>query len=424
MGLTSSKPTQSVVSQQAYNASPQFMAPDGILTKIKGLGEVIGFFNDNDTSSLSKFVDVYNQQVNVKERIELGPEIKGMMMTFHNQLLQVIDQQMGMTATSSEKEEALKNKLKDNRQLNDMLKMYYTQKFQDIEARVLGDDMVKNSTELTTSVKVILNNVKALKVKYKFFEYKYIQLNLFMIVFVQYVYNSMTKFIVDVIAYNQARDAIRQEMTSKIFKATQEIMGASDIELKPQDALAINKMIADLQERVTKDQVEIQELSSKLKNNSMSDLLNFILKSDDALASHVMGSVDKYKQDKNIPSQPLQQPQQNQQQNQQQPQQQKQNPQPQKQQNQQQKQYQQNQQQNQQQKPQVKPQQPVPLVNLKTNAKTNANVQPIVQPNAQPNVRPNAQPELPPQPQEPNVQTGGFIRDMSMLPQAFYNFKA
>ena len=166
----------------------------------------------------------------------------------------------------------------------------------------------------------------------------------------------MSKFIVDVIAYNQARDAIRQEMTSKIFKATQEIMGASDIELRPQDALAINKMISGLQERVQKDQKEIQELSSKLKNNSMSDLLNFILTSDDALASHVMSGVDKYKQQQGMAQPQTQQQRPN----------------------------------NQQQRP------PAP-------------VQPV-----QP-VQPPAGPVPPAQ-----QQTGGFIRDVSLMPQAFY----
>jgi len=318
MGLTSSKSSPSsstakIVSQEAFELTPQFVAPDGILNKIKGLGEVIGYFNDNDTSSLTNFIDVYNQKVSTKDRIEVGPEIKSTMLNFHNELLSVIDQQMGMNATDTQKQEVLKSKLKDNKALNEMLKMYYNKKLEDVETRVLSDEMVKNSSELSGTVKVILNNVKSLKVKYKFFEYKYIQLNLFMIVFVQFVYNSMTKFIVDVIAYNQARDAIRQEMTKKIFKATQDIMGASDIELKPQDAAAINKMLASLQDRVQKDQREIQELSLRVKNNSMSDLLNFILTSDDALASHVMSSVDKYRQEKNIPLQsqqnPIQQPQ-------------------------------------------------------------------------------------------------------------------
>ncbi len=425
MGSSGSKPTTpSIVSQKALDASPQFIAPDGIISKIKGLGEVIGFFNDNDTSSLTNFIDVYNQKVSAKDKIVVGPEIKTSLLSFHNQMLEVIDQQMGMVATSTEKQEALKAKLKDNRQLNEMLKMYYNQKLQDIETRVLNDEMVKNSSELSNTVKIILNNVKALNVKYKFFEYKYIQLNLFMIVFVQYVYNSMTKFIVDVIAYNQARDAVRQEMTSRIFKATQQIMGASQIELKPQDANAINQMIANLQEKIQKDQNEIQDLSSRLKNNSMSDLLNFILTSDETLASHVMGSVDKYRQERSIsqPSTPTpQQPQQPKQQpstptppQQQQPKQQpprQQQPQPPK-----------------LQQPPPQPQQPTsqPVASPPTPAMTpNVTKQPNATPATTPNAtkQPNATPTNVPT-ANTSQQTGGFIRDMSILPQAFYNLKS
>jgi hypothetical protein len=106
----------------------------------------------------------------------------------------------------------------------------------------------------------------------------------------------MTKFIVDVIAYNQVRDALRQEMTQKIFDATKQIMNTSDIQIKPQDADAVNKLIQNLQEKVKKDQAEIQEMSSKLKNSSMADLLNFVLKSDENLAAHIVDGVDKYKQ--------------------------------------------------------------------------------------------------------------------------------
>lgn len=305
MGLSQSKNTPTaVVQQKALDLTPQFTAPEGIVEKIKGLGDVINFFNDNDTSSIENFIDTYNKQVSAKEQIDIGPEIKGLMLGFHNQLLEVIDGQL-IGATTTEKQQVLKSKLKDNKALNDMLRLYYNQKMQDIETRVLNDEIVKSNPEITETVRVIMNNVKSLKVKYKFFEYKYIQLNVFMIVFIQYVYNSMGKFIVDVIAYNQARDAIRQEMTQKIFRATQEIMGASEMQLKPQDAEAINKMIVNLQEKVQRDQKEIQELSGKLKNNSLSDLLNFVLTSDETLASHIMEGVDKYKATKStIASQP------------------------------------------------------------------------------------------------------------------------
>lgn len=296
MGLSQSKTIapQPVIQQKTLDLTPQFTAPNGVVEKLKGLGEVINYFNDNDTSSLETFIDKYNQQVSAKDQIDVGPEIKAMMMNFHNQLLTVIDTQL-VGATTNEKQQALKAKLKDNKQLNEMLRLYYNQRMQDIETRVLEDEVVKANPEITDTVRVIMNNVKSLKVKYKFFEYKYIQMNIFMIVFIQYVYNSMGKFIVDVIAYNQARDTIRQEMTQKIFKATQDIMGASDMQLKPQDAESINRMIANLQEKIQRDQKEIQELSGQLKNNSLSDLLNFVLTSDETLASHIMEGVDKFK---------------------------------------------------------------------------------------------------------------------------------
>lgn len=303
MGLSQSKrPTAETIS---YDGTPLFMAPNNIVDKIKGLGDVIGFFNDNDTSALEGFIDDYNKRVSNKDKIDLGPEIKNLMLSFHNQLLSVIDTQV-VGATPAEKQQILKSKLKDNKQLNDMLGMYYTEKLRNIETRVLSDETVRGNKELTDTVRTILGNVKSLKVKYKFFEYKYVQLNVFMIVFIQYVYNSMTKFIVDVIAYNQVRDALRQEMTQKIFDATKQIMNASDIQIKPQDAEAVNKMIQNLQEKVKKDQAEIQEMSAKLKNSSMADLLNFVLKSDENLAAHIVDGVEKHKQ--NQPFNPNQNP--------------------------------------------------------------------------------------------------------------------
>lgn len=304
MGSSQSTTKQAVVPQGVVttlpnSATPVFMAPSTIVDKIKGLGDVIGFFNDNDTDSLEKFVDVYNQQVAAKDKIDLGPELKNLMMSFHSQLLTVIDSQF-TTATAAEKQQVLKSKLKDNKQLNEMLGMYYNEKLKAVEARVLGDEAVRSNPQLTETVKAILNNVKSLKVKYKFFEYKYVQLNIFMIVFIQFVYNSMTKFIVDVIAYNQARDAIRQEMTQKIFAATRDIMSASDLQIRPEDSEAITKMITNLQDKVKTDQVEIQNMSAKLKTDSMADLLNFVLKSDESLATHIMESVDKFKQTQGV----------------------------------------------------------------------------------------------------------------------------
>lgn len=280
--------------------TPTFTAPDGIVDKIRGLGDVIRHFNDNDTSSIEGFIDNYNKQVSNKERIDIGPEMKTMMLNFHNQVLEVIDQELGSSSTPEEKREVLKARLKDNNQLNDMIKMYYDKKLMDFESKVMADATVQSNPEVLNTVKTIMGNVKSLKVKYKFFEYKYIQLNVFLIVFIQYVYNTMSKFIVDVIAYNQTRDAIRQEMTKKIFKATQDILGSSELQMKPEDADAINKMIANLQQKVQKDQYEIQELSNKLKTNSLSDLLNFVLTSDETLASHIMDGVDRYKFTKQV----------------------------------------------------------------------------------------------------------------------------
>lgn len=302
MGLSQSKSKPVTIdAQQEYTGSPLFMAPNNVVDKIKGLGDVIGFFNDNDTSALEGFVDEYNKRVSSKDKIDIGPEIKNLLLSFHNQLLTVIDSQV-VGATPAEKQQILKSKMKDNKQLNEMLSMYYSDKLRSIEARVMSDETVKGNKELGDTVRTILNNVKSLKVKYKFFEYKYVQLNIFMIVFIQYVYNSMTKFIVDVIAYNQVRDAFRQEMTQKIFDATKDIMTSSDIQIKPQDADAITNLIQGLQAKVKKDQEEIQEMSARLKNNSMADLLNFVLKSDENLASHIVEGVEKYKQNQPFPA--------------------------------------------------------------------------------------------------------------------------
>jgi hypothetical protein len=297
MGITQSKSQQvPAILPSGLPRTPTFTAPNNIVDKIKGLGDVIKHFNENDTTSIEGFIDNFNKQVSDKEKIDLGPEVKSLMLSFHNQVLEVIDSQLGANSTPEEKQAVLKAKLKDNKQLNEMLKMYYDKKLMDFETKVFSDETVRDNPEVMSTVSNIMNNVKSLKVKYKFFEYKYIQMNVFLIVFIQYVYNSMSKFIVDVIAYNQTRDAIRQEMTKKIFEATQKILGASDLQMKPEDADSINRLIFNLQQKVQKDQTEIQELSGKLKNNSLSDLLNFVLTSDETLASHIMEGVEKYKQ--------------------------------------------------------------------------------------------------------------------------------
>lgn len=279
-----------LVTPQTFELTPQFSAPVNVVEKIKGLGDVIRFFNDNDTTAIQNFVDTYNQRVSVKDKIEVSPEIRRMLMNTHQQLLEVIDSQF-VGATPSEKEQVLKTKLKDNKQLNEMLKIYYNKKLQDIEDTVMSDDAVRGNREVAQTIRMILNNVKSLKIKYKFFEYKYIQMNTFLIVFIQYTFNMMTKFIVDVIAYNQARDAVRQSMTNQIFKATQQIIGAQDLQIKPEDADAINKMMFNLQDKIRRDQEEIQQLSAKLKNTSLTELVTFVANSDKDLAGHLMENV-------------------------------------------------------------------------------------------------------------------------------------
>lgn len=279
-----------LVSSKAFELTPQFSAPESVIEKIRGLGDVIRYFNDNDMSAVQGFIDNYNQRVSAKEKIEVGPEIRAMLMNTHYQLLEVIDSQL-VGASQNEKEQVLKKKVKDNKQLNDMLRIYYDKKLQDIEDKVMEDEAVRGNRDIQQTVRMIINNVKSLKVKYKFFEFKYLQLNLFVVVFVQFTFNMMTKFIVDVIAYNQARDAVRQQMTQQIFAATQQILGAQDLQLKDEDANAINTMISNLQKKVRSDQEEIQTLSAKLKNTSLTELVNFVASSDESLAAPLMNGV-------------------------------------------------------------------------------------------------------------------------------------
>jgi len=393
MGISQSRSQQvPTVLPSGLPRTPTFTAPNNIVDKIKGLGDVIKHFNENDTTSIEGFIDNYNKQVSDKEKIDLGPEVKSLMLSFHNQVLEVIDSQLGANSTPEEKQAVLKAKLKDNKQLNEMLKMYYDKKLMDFETKVFSDETVRDNPEVMSTVSNIMNNVKSLKVKYKFFEYKYIQMNVFLIVFIQYVYNSMSKFIVDVIAYNQTRDAIRQEMTKKIFEATQKILGASDIQMKPEDADTINRLIFNLQQKVQKDQTEIQELSGKLKNNSLSDLLNFVLTSDETLASHIMEGVDKYKSSKPINAQQNKGNQQNQQQKTQYIQGQYQGP---------------------------KPQQPQGNQYFKQNIDQTANKTNSSQTANKTNSGQIANTTNSGQ-TSTNSQQGGFVRGSSMFPQAFY----
>jgi hypothetical protein len=148
-------------------------------------------------------------------------------------------------------------------------------------------EFIKENSEIKLVVDAILRGMVDMNSRSMFFEYKYISMYIFMTVFIQHMYNTMNKFMGEVVQLNEVRSRYRQEANKEIFDAILDAVDKSGVDitehLRDHD-IVIKQKASELQKKIN----DVQENYKQTMEMNMSGLLEYILKNERSMADSLM----------------------------------------------------------------------------------------------------------------------------------------
>lgn len=254
-----------VAVKSALENGDQLFLHKQVVDQMKEVGNIIEVFKNDDGKGLLSIFEKYNDKLGV----QIPDPVKKSLLAFHTAVLDNLegaDRDAAFTDIMNKPSAAFaalgKTFAKDvDRKRDDLFRT----------------EFMKNNTEMQDSIGSILNNVKDLRVKYKYFEYKYIEMNIFLILFVQKMFQAMDDFTQNVIAFNKLRDANRENIMKETLKMMVDIMKSSDIEMNPTDFDHIMNMMEQVRGKVVDSDKKLQQKMTEMTSivtANMSDFLN------------------------------------------------------------------------------------------------------------------------------------------------------
>ncbi len=288
MGFFDKKPEQDIAT---VIVDKKTVIPKDTETNLKFTQELIKALGTNNTELILQAVDIYNEKfdANNARRIRMEPYATNIK-NFHTRLVNSIDGSRSLDGLNSEERiSALGNmsELKDATRTFNTMKRYISKEVNVLKDSVVTDGVVAGNREIKTTIEKIFERFSDLKTRNMFFEYKYIQMYLFMSVFVQHVYNTMDKFIVDVISINELKDRYRQEAYKQIFdKLLQmfEIHGDS-LNLTVENT---DEFFNTLAKGMDKKMDDVKKSYDAAAKASMDDILRFILENENSMTKSLL----------------------------------------------------------------------------------------------------------------------------------------
>ena len=242
MGGLASKETATPGIQNANNKM-EIILDEGVKKQIDKLSTYVGYFNKSDVNSLIRAVEEFGSDLELSTGEKYNfQNVKNFVKTFHNDILTKISTD-SPALSDNDKKTALKEKLSDSK-LPDYLKSVYDDKLFKLKEDVMKSPFLANESKVKSDIGDIFQNVSVLKSKYKYFEYKYIQLNLFMVIFIQHVFNTMNKFINTVIEHTVNEDKKKGETVSNLVNLLVKIMNQAELNIDKEDFALIDKMMS------------------------------------------------------------------------------------------------------------------------------------------------------------------------------------
>lgn len=283
MGLAQSKQDNANSNE---GMSMEIVLDKGVKQQIDKLSEYVSYFNSNDVTPLIKVIDDYkmNLETSTGKHYDLN-NVKTFVGKFHQELLEKISKDFP-DINEQEKQAKLSEKLRD-KSLPDYLRNIYDNKLGDLRTEILKSPLVQKDSKMTTNIERIFTDITGIKSKYKYFEYRYIQLNLFLIVFIQHTFNTMDKFINSVLAYTVQRDTFRNDALRKLIDLLLQIMRQAELDIDQKDFESIEALMSVVEGSIKDKQVKLNQAVEKARVEALDEMLKLVMAHHDVFSDRI-----------------------------------------------------------------------------------------------------------------------------------------
>lgn len=280
MGANTSQPTDEE-NMKAFEDKTAFV--DKALTNnIEGLNTILTQFSKNDTQGIIN-------------KIKSMPEFKGQIPDKILNRVSDVHKSILDTLDSSLSAEDRQKQLEGDGNIAKVIQAYVDKELDDKMSEYLENPFIKNDPIVKKSMFSVTNSIKTVRGKYKYFEYKYVQMNVFLILFTKHVHTTIKKFIDESSAFYAAREKYHLVLIHNVIKIFEEQLGAETKNLSDLDTQQFSSAIKELTQSVMDSITQQKQLGEKMKEDSLADILKFLMEKETDFASEIIKSVDSYK---------------------------------------------------------------------------------------------------------------------------------
>lgn len=233
--------------------------------QIDKISEYVKIFNTNDAHALLDIVKDYKLDLETltNRQYDLG-NIDKFVTSFHQELLNKISSD-NPRYSNSEKKNMLKQQLKENTKLPEYLKNMYDESLEKKKTEIMSFPLIAKDNETKKNIDALFTNITSLKSKYKYFEYRYIQLNLFLIIYTQHTFTTMDNFVNNILFYIKQKNDIQRDAIKKLIALLLQIMNQAELTIDQKNFEIIDDLMSVMEKQLLEKE---SYLSSKLESTA------------------------------------------------------------------------------------------------------------------------------------------------------------
>jgi hypothetical protein len=260
------------------------MVDKSLTQNLTNISDLLVQYGKNDTEAI---VDKIRSMEEFKGKIPDNILTKAS--NAHKSILDSID--------SSLSPDDKKKKLETDGGVADQIKKYVDKDMDEKMKGYLENPFIKNDPIVQKSMTDVTTSIKTIRGKYKYFEYKYIQMNMFLILFTQHIHTTVSKFINETAAFYEAREKYHLVLIHNVIKIFQEQLGDETKNFADLDTTQFSAAIKELATSVMDSIGKQKQLAETMKQQSLSEILKFLMDREKDFATNIVKSVDDYKRE-------------------------------------------------------------------------------------------------------------------------------
>lgn len=277
MGGSVSKPNLSSNPKQNL----EIILDENVKEQLDKLNEYVDHFNKSDVKELMKVIDQYKSSFrqtdgNVFDLNNIN--------TFIDNFYNTLSKRLQLENPGVDIDSKLKDKL-NSADLPDYLKTIYDDNFQKLKQEINDSPIIQFDEVSKKNIDNIFNNITTLKSKYRYFEYKYIQLNIFMLIFIEHTFKTMDDFVDSIVSYVIEHDSKRSDTIRSIVSKLLNIINEADLKINKEDFTTLNNLMLLVKKDLEQKQTKLLEAGQKLGIQAKQNLASVIKQEADRFSS-------------------------------------------------------------------------------------------------------------------------------------------